>query len=282
MRLLLALMCVCGAVMVPGRGSHPERKASPPLPGQPPRASELPTAPVQEPPAAGVPTVQFIPRPKLDELIAKLKQLKEPVPLPHDKLEHPAVPEKPTDQDKHTNPELRLSHLVDAIVAFQAQHLVLGSAVHSILQKLQMENDQFVDQQAVLASSFEALFNNVASRQDLEEITIAAGEDNTVHVDLEDASRKLEDMMNHLHEIKGGEHVTEGAAVEAEWKRMSATIADSSLSKELINMKRIVETLQKYRKMQDNSLFYFVLLNVCIVAVLLTWWSRAKTSLSYR
>jgi hypothetical protein len=43
-----------------------------------------------------------------------------------------------------------------------------------------------------------------------------------------------------------------------------------------------VETLHKYRSMQDSSLFYFVLLNLAIAGLLVMWWSRAKSNLSYR
>jgi hypothetical protein len=140
--LLMLLPCFCVGVMVPGAGQPHEDNRSP------------------RPEATLGPSLLHVDaRPKLDELIAKLKQLKSPSPVAHETLEHVDV-KKPTEdvsectslfvccdslfccKDKHLAPEKRLEHIVDVIKAFQAQHLVLGAAMHNVQEKLRLENDQ--------------------------------------------------------------------------------------------------------------------------------------------
>lgn len=191
-------------------------------------------------------------------------------------------------------PENRLAYLMDTVKAFQAQHLVLGAAVHAVklrfgcvlamLRRLgshpspslrSQEAASFKNEQAVLADSVNALFENIASRLDLEEVAQAANEDNNLHVELEEAVRKLEEMMSHVQDIKGGEE--DGGSVEAEWKRLMSVVDSSSVEKELDHVKSVVEALRRYHGNTDSSLYYFVVLNLSFVLAVLLWWSRASS-----
>lgn len=115
-----------------------------------------------------------------------------------------------SEADKSTPAELRLQKTIEFLKLYQGQQVVLGSALHTIMEKLEQENEQIDDQHAVLASSFKALIENVATRADMEEIQVrcfrflclllgslffltqtAAGEDNELHVELEDSTKKV-------------------------------------------------------------------------------------------
>jgi hypothetical protein len=65
---------------------------------------------------------------------------------------------------------------------YQGQQMVLGSAVHSIMEKLDQENEQIDDQQGTLARSFKGLLDNVATRADMEEIQVFHKKQDNVRV----------------------------------------------------------------------------------------------------
>ena len=173
-------------------------------------------------------------------------------------------------------PEHRLAKVLDAVKFLQGQQMVLGSALHSIHTKIRDENEQIEDQQGVLAKSMEALIENVATRQDFAEIEQAAGEDNELHVELEDTRQKVKRMVSHLIEHQG--HPEEDFGEK--WAHLKRIIEDSSVDLELDHMKDVVSALSAHTEHSDSKLYYFILLNLSMVAAILLWY-KAKPSYSY-
>ncbi len=154
--------------------------------------------------------------------------------------------------------------------------MVLGSALHTVMERVAQENDQIDDQQSILAKSFVALFENVATRQDLEEISTAAGEDNDLHLELEDTSKKVQDLVKHLGDIQG--HPEEdGSGFDRRWKALRAVMDDSSLDSELDHIKEVIATLKSHSETSSSKLFYFIMINLSLLLGILLW-SRAKST----
>lgn len=88
--------------------------------------------------------------------------------------------------------------------------------------------------------------------------------------------------MTHLHEIKGGENVKDSSEVSEQWRQMIQVLDASSLASDLENTRSFIATLKKHHSTQDDSLFYFILLNGALFLTLVLWWSRAKVNLHYQ
>ncbi len=180
----------------------------------------------------------------------------------------------PREADKHVPAEQRLTKLLDALKVVQGQQMVLGSALHTIMEKLNQENEQIDDQQSVLASSFKGLIENVATRQDMEEIQTAAGEDNELHLELEDTTKKVHSLVKHMSAAQG--HPEED--FEEKWNHLRKVISDSSLDQELEHAKDIVRTLTGHTEAASSSLWFFILLNAAFLLGLLLWRSKGGYS----
>jgi chromosome segregation ATPase len=175
-----------------------------------------------------------------------------------------------SEADKHVPVEKRMANLLDALKVVQGQQMVLGSALHTIMEKLNAENEQIDDQQAVLANSFKGLIDNVATRQDLEEIQNAAGEDNELHLELEDTTKKVQSLVKHMSAAQG--HPEED--FEEKWGRLRKVVSESSLDQELDHVKEIVRTMTSHTEAASSSLWFFILFNAALLLGLLLWRSK--------
>ena len=154
--------------------------------------------------------------------------------------------------------------------------MVLGSALHSIHQKVKDENEQIDDQQATLAKSMEALIENVATRQDFGEIEAAAAEDNDLHVELEETSAKIKKVVKHMATHQG--HPDDDLALH--WERLRTVIRDSSLDGDLDHISAVVTALKSHTESSSSKLFYFIMVNLLLLFSILLWY-KAKPSYSY-
>lgn len=154
--------------------------------------------------------------------------------------------------------------------------MVLGSALHSINQKVSGENEQIEDQQKTLAKSFEALIENVATRADIDEVNSASSEDSDLHTELEDTNTKLQNLVKHMNRAQG--HPDED--FEEKWDHLKKVIGDSSLDDELDHVKDVISALSSHHEAAQSKLFYFVMVNLTLLFGILLWYSK-KNSYSY-
>jgi hypothetical protein len=173
--------------------------------------------------------------------------------------------------------EHRLAKVLDAVKFLQGQQMVLGSALHSVHSKIQSENEQIDDQQQTLAKSMEALIENVATRQDMQEIELASGEDNDVHVELEDTTEKLRKVLKYMLDHQGD---PESNLVES-WERLKKTVQESSIDSELDYSAKIIDALRMHSENSSSSLYHFIMLNTILLAAIWLWWRSKAPSYSY-
>lgn len=116
----------------------------------------------------------------------------------------------------------------------------------------------------------------MATRQDLVEVENAANEDNDLHIELEDTSKKLKSMVKHMSEHQG--HPEED--FQEKWSHLKQRIKDSSLDLELDHAQEVIRALSGHTETSSSKLFYFVLVNVTLAFGILLWY-KAKPTYSY-
>ena len=112
----------------------------------------------------------------------------------------------------------------------------------------------------------------------LRQVTNAAGEDNELHLELEDSKRKLVDLLKNLHLV--GEDEDAAVGVDEQWQGLRSVITDSSIDAELDHVREVISTLQSHSVHASSKLYYFVILNMILFLGIFLW-SRAKSSYSY-
>ncbi len=174
--------------------------------------------------------------------------------------------------------------------------MVLGSALHTIMEKLNQENEQIEDQNAVLTNGFKALLENVATRTDMEglhhvfvsiwqlffdffffplEIQTAAGEDNELHMELEDSTKKLQELLKHMSDVQGNPEDD----FSIHFENLRKAISTSSIDGDLKHLQEIVKALTGHTEAATSSLWFFILLNLVLLLGLLLW--RTKGSYQF-